>query len=315
MNTEILAGVDIGGTKCAISFGAETQEGNSLEILHKAQFPTVVEDGQASLQKIIGILDAELAAHPEWELVSIGISCGGPLNAQTGKLLGPPNLPNWVDFDVVGPLEARFKVPAALQNDADACALAEWRWGAGRGSRNMIYLTFGTGMGAGLILDGKLYTGAAGLAGEVGHVRMAPDGPIGHGKSGSLEGFCSGGGIAAQGREIGMKGEISARSIAEAAEAGNPKAKEIFLNVGSYLGKGIALLIDILNPELVVIGSIYLRQEHLLREEMLHMIRAEALPDSAEACRVVPAQLGELIGDYAALSVAAQAFAGQGALK
>src|SRR5690606_15592063 len=128
-------------------------------------------------------------------LAAIGISCGGPLDSRRGVILSPPNLPGWDRIPVVEVFQQAFKVPVALQNDANAGALAEWLWGAGRGSHNMIFLTFGTGMGAGLILNGQLYSGTNDLAGEVGHIRLAPDGPVGYGKAGSFEGFCSGGGI------------------------------------------------------------------------------------------------------------------------
>ena len=108
----------------------------------------------------------------------------------------PPNLPDWDNVPLVEMTEKRLGIKTILQNDANACAVAEWKFGAGRGTRNMVFLTFGTGMGAGLILDGRLYSGTNDMAGEVGHIRLAPKGPLGYGKKGSFEGFCSGGGIA-----------------------------------------------------------------------------------------------------------------------
>jgi glucokinase len=211
--------------------------------------------------------------------------------------------------------------PAHLQNDANACALAEWRWGAGRGSRNMIFLTFGTGMGAGLILDGRLYAGTNGMAGEAGHIRLEADGPVGYGKSGSFEGFCSGGGIArlasaaaermlAQGpgplfcRSAADLGGITAETVASAAHRGDPAALEVFETAGKSLGRGLAVLVDLFNPQRIVIGSIYVRQQDLLEPSMLAELEKEALPQALSVCRVLPAGLGENLGNLASLSVA-----------
>jgi glucokinase len=181
----------------------------------------------------------------------------------------------------------------------------------------MAFLTFGTGLGAGLILNGKLYSGSCGMAGECGHIRLDDDGPVGYGKRGSFEGFCSGGGIAQLGRMYAEKNlplswckttddmkDISAKSIAEAANAGDPTALAVYAESGRRLGYGLSILIDLLNLERIVIGSVFQRSENLLRPEMEKVIAREALPQSREACQIVPAQLKENIGDIAALSVA-----------
>jgi len=210
-----------------------------------------------------------------------------------------------------------------VQNDANACALAEWMMGAGRGTKNMIFLTFGTGMGAGLILNGQLYTGTNDLGGEVGHMRMAEEGPVGFGKAGSFEGFCSGGGIAKlagilvskrlqAGRRVDfcpsedLIGNITAKTVFEAAIAGDPVASEIVGISTSYLGKGLAILIDILNPECIVIGSIYTRNEELLKPYIEKILEIKAIPAAHRVCEIRPALLGDQIGDYAALCVAMQ---------
>lgn len=180
----------------------------------------------------------------------------------------------------------------------------------------MIFLTFGTGLGAGLILDGKLYSGTNDNAGEVGHIRLEDDGPEGYNKKGSFEGFCSGGGIAKLGEiytEKAIKngivpsfagGKISAKTIAEAADNGDETAIEIYKVCGEKLGKGLAVLIDILNPERIVIGSIFARSENLLWQYAKEVIDNEALTVSASVCEVVPATFGDKVGDYAAIGVA-----------
>jgi glucokinase len=212
-------------------------------------------------------------------------------------------------------------MPALLQNDANACALAEWRWGAAKGFGNAVFLTFGTGMGAGLILGGRLYSGTCSMAGEVGHIRLAEDGPEGYGKAGSFEGFCSGGGIARLARSMALErlnaggkaafcegiddlGRIDARRVAEAARAGDPLAAEVYRISGRFLGRGLSVIIDILNPEVIVIGSIFARCMDLLWPEAQSMLARESLSLSAGACRVLPSMLGETIGDLAALAVA-----------
>jgi glucokinase len=199
----------------------------------------------------------------------------------------------------------QFGGDAHLMNDANAGALAEWQFGAGRGARNMIFLTHGTGMGAGLILDGRLYEGTTGDAGEVGHIRLADTGPVGYGKPGSFEGFCSGGGIAqlARGQLPGMD-LPTARDVAKAAAEGVHEAVEILAESGRRLGQALALLIDILNPELIVLGSIYCRAGNLLEPAMRKALTREALEGPRNACRIVPASLGERLGTVAAVAVA-----------
>lgn len=318
-----MTGIDIGGTKCAISFACLDEE--KIKFLDKVRMDTEREDFARAVKEFIRVIRLKLNENPKWRLCSIGISCGGPLDAQEGLILSPPNLPKWERADIFTPLKRAFGVPVMIQNDADACALAEWRMGAGKGCQNMIFLTFGTGMGAGLILNGRLYSGTNNLAGEVGHIRLAEEGPVGYGKGGSFEGFCSGGGIADLGRKRAGEAldagkpplfcpgredlpRISAKSIAEAMEQGDALAAEIFDTVGEYLGRGISLLVDILNPERIIIGSIYARQREALEKRMLEVVEAEALRASTRVCRILPASLGEQIGDYAAVSVGIKAY-------
>ncbi|SDX70025.1 ROK family protein [Paenibacillus sp. CF384] len=315
------AGFDIGGTKCAVTLGhAAGAAGEQIELVDKAAFSTE-STPEATLDKLTAQLELLLNRHPaeRERLKAIGISCGGPLDSRNGLILSPPNLPNWDRVDVITPIKQHFGVPVGLQNDANACALAEWQWGAGQGTRNMIFLTFGTGMGAGLILDGRLYTGTNDNAGEVGHIRLAEVGPVGYNKAGSFEGFCSGGGIArlaqskvterlAAGQDLPSfyrpPHEITTKAVAEAARQGDPQALQIFGEVGRMLGRGIAVLIDIINPQRIVIGSIYARQQELLDPYLFEELRREALSGSAAICEIVPAGLGDHVGDYAALSVA-----------
>lgn len=278
-------GIDIGGTKCAVTRGSGTR------IDEKIRFDTTGRD-----ETLARIFDAAERLMTR-DVTAVGVSCGGPLDAKRGVILSPPNLPDWDDVHITEMLRNRFGVSAYLCNDADACALAEWRYGAGAGTESMIFLTFGTGIGAGLILNGRLYSGACGMAGEIGHVSLYEDGHIGYNKRGSVEGYCSGGGIA-------QYGKGSARELGVRAEAGDAEAVSIYERVGSDLGKTLAILVDILNPEAVVIGSIYIRSREFIEPSMRRSLEKYALAQSVAAVRIVPAALGESLGDTAALCVA-----------
>jgi glucokinase len=310
-------GVDVGGTKIALTAGRADRD--AVTIRQKRQFATIAGGPDKNVERIAEILSAY--AREYGPPAAVGVSCGGPLDAEKGVILGPPNLPGWDEVPISALLRERLRAPVVLENDADACALAEYRYGAGRGTKNMIFLTFGTGLGAGLILDGRLYRGSTGGAGEAGHIRLAARGPVGYFKAGSFEGFCSGGGLRQLGRtqlrraaangtatawaRAQLRSEtFSAKDIAEAAYAGDPVALRIMALCGRRLGEGLAILIDVLNPERIVIGSIYARCGDLLERAMRESLEKEALPGNARACEVVPAALGEHVGDYAALCAA-----------
>jgi len=302
-------GIDIGGTKCAVVYGDENGRIISKERFDTTNVKDTLENIFSSVAKL-GIAKA------------IGISCGGPLDSGRGVILSPPNLPGWDEIYIVNMIEEKFGIPCAIENDANACALAEYNFGAGKGCRNMVFFTFGTGLGAGLILDGKLYRGTNGMAGEAGHIRLSDFGPVGYGKAGSFEGFCSGNGIAQIGmtkaREILQQGketafcksfeelnQITAKKIADCAKEGDELSKEIYRICGRKMGLGLSIIADILNPERIVLGSIYPRCKDLLEDSIYEVVKEETLSYSFEVCKVVPAKLGEEIGDYAALAVAA----------
>lgn len=312
-------GIDIGGTKCAVCLGECT--GEHVELLYKcAPRPTAAVSPREMVRLLAEDTRACMACSPE-PPAGIGISCGGPLNSRTGRILSPPNLPGWDDLPIVDALRALTGLPAWLCNDANACALAEWRFGAGRGCSSMLFLTFGTGLGAGLILDGRLYAGASDMAGELGHIRLSEYGPAGYGKIGSFEGFCSGGGIAQLARMFLLRelqqgnkpplcptvdrlDAVTAADVGRAAQAGDPLALEILQTCGEQLGRGLSIVIDLLNPERIVIGSIFARCKDQLWPAAERVIAAETLPAARAACTVVPSALSEAIGDIAALTVA-----------
>ena len=318
MKTNII-GVDVGGTKCAVTYGQK--EGFELHIREKIRFATT--DVDETIANIVRAVDDVMRKNglTAGNTAATGVSCGGPLDSRTGVVMSPPNLPGWDNIPIVKLLGDRFGIRTGIHNDANACALAEWKFGAGIGARNMAFLTFGTGLGAGLILDGKLYAGTNDNAGELGHIRLSDFGPVGYGKCGSFEGFASGGEIAQLARfkvsekhQMGQRvswcapgqlDEITARDVADAAAAGDELALEIYRISATYLGRGLAIVIDLINPEVIVIGGIYTRNREMMEPFVLREIEREALSHARRVCSIHPAALGEQIGDYAALSVAA----------
>jgi glucokinase len=318
MAEKYFIGIDIGGTKSAVILLSDKGEA-----IAKEQFPTDTGTGawRDTLDRMTDLIDRFLDIEPA---AAIGVSCGGPLNSQKGVILSPPNLPGWDDVPVVDIFREKFRLPVALENDANAGALAEWQFGAGRGTKNMIFLTFGTGLGAGLILDGRLYKGTNDYGGETGHIRLEDDGPIGYHKRGSFEGFCSGTGLAQlmavellcqieeKGKDFVLQnyrspGDVTGRDVVEWAKEGDALALSVVHKCGQYFGKGLSVLIDLLNPEKIVVGSMGVRLGDLLFKPARMVIEREAIPEAAEVCDIVPAELGECIGEYAALCVAKQA--------
>jgi glucokinase len=315
-------GVDIGGTKTAVVLSSGLPE-----VVARVEFATEPERGPGpAIEAIKAGVHKLLAGSggPKAGLAGIGVSCGSPLDPIAGVIQSPPNLANWIDVPIVEILAREFGCPVSLENDANAGAVAEHRFGAGQGYRHMVFLTMGTGLGAGIIIDGRLYQGATDSAGEIGHVRLTRTGPVGYRKAGSVEGWASGGGMAqvaerelSAARRAGRSsvllesvGRVTARDVAAAAQAGDKVALRITAICGRKLGETLAILVDVLNPECIVIGGLAMRFGELVLAPARRWMKKEALGSSAEVCRVVPAQLGERIGDVAALCVAMDAARG-----
>lgn len=317
-------GLDIGGTKCAVLLAKLNQ---GIEILDKIRFDTHAERGfQQAYDRLCAEMENILARNGlDFSRVrAIGISCGGPLDSRRGVIICPPNLPGWENIPLPEMLKQKYGVDAFIQNDANACALVEWKMGAGRGTRDMIFLTMGTGMGAGVIAEGQLLRGHNDMGGEIGHLRLTEDGPVGFYKAGSFEGYTSGGGIGRQAVELTEKlvaegnppawirdghsmDEVTAKLMADYAHAGDAQAQAFYAEIGRMLGRGIALLVDAFNPECIVIGSVFVRCEDLLRKSMEAELKKEAIPYSLQDLRVVPASTGESLGDFAGIMVALHA--------
>jgi glucokinase len=301
--------VDVGGTKTAVIISVRPPE-----TLGRIEFATLPDQGpERALQLIVESARSLLTQH-SLGVKAVGVSCGSPLDRVKGIIQAPPNLSTWIDVPIRQWMEEAFDAPCRVENDANAGAVAEHRFGAGVGTDHMVFLTLGTGLGAGIIANGRLYLGANGDAGEIGHVRLSPGGPVGYHKAGSIEGWSSGGGIAQlaarvlarPGRSSSLHAveNVTARDVGLAAQAGDAVARSILRRSGERLGQTLAMLLDVLNPQRIVLGGLAWRMGEPLLEPMRRMMEREALPQTLRACEVVPAALGEKIGDVAATCVA-----------
>ena len=300
LDGDLILGLDVGGTKTAVVVG--TRGG---EVRRRRAFPSGAERGfEAMWGDIAAGAGEALAAEPG--IGAIGVSIGGPMDPYEGVILGPPHLPGWERVPLRALIEERFSLPAYVEHDAKTGALAEWMFGAGRGTDNMVFLTAGTGLGGGIIADGRLLRGAASAAGECGHWRIAADGPLMFGKRGTWEGYASGAGMAALARERFPKRfpAASAVELADLARAGDREARAVIAESAEALGRGLALLVDLLAPEVIALGTLARHMRDIWLEPAIEVMQSEALAESAARCRVVPAALGDALGDVAALCAA-----------
>ena len=304
-----ILGLDIGGTKTACVEG--TDDGRILQRVEwatKAErpfdevFPQFVDQVQAVFA---------IAKRAGRDPVALSVSIGGPLRIEEGFLINPPHLPGWHQT----PLKARLMkaFPSLLvyvEHDGNAGALAEFHFGVGKSRpelKHLIFLTFGTGIGAGFIVNGQILRGATDTAGEVGHWRLAEDGPLGFGKRGSWESFASGAGLvelAAQMFPARWTPATPISSLVRAMVENDGEALEVAEVAGTWMGRGLALLIDALNPQVIVFGSLGVVLGERIFAPARKVIAAEALPQAAAVCELLPAALGKDIGDVAALMAA-----------
>ncbi len=319
MTNDVIAAIDIGGTKIAL--GLSDLEGRPA--LPFRRFPTDVARGP---HRILGQALDELGKMVEeagGRVAAVGVGCGGPLNRRRGLILSPANLPGWDEFPIVELVRSRLDVPLLLDNDANAAALAEHEYGAGRGAENMVYMTISTGIGGGVILGGRLIHGVGDAAGEVGHMIVRPGGaPCGCGSRGCLETICSGTSIARRAAERladgarssvlleggGLK-EITAKAVAEAARAGDAVASEVWDETIEYLALGVGNVIAAFAPEAVVLGGGVSTAGEQLLGPLRRRVYESVKIAPVEEVRIVQAALGGDSGVYGALILGRQALA------
>ncbi len=307
--------LDIGGTKLAV--GVVTGDGRPRGFLSE---PTRSEEGpDAVLRRLfdLGARSVELARDEgvTAPIGAVGISCGGPLDARNGILLGPLHLPGWLRVPIVDLASAEFGVPATLENDASAAALGEYRFGAGRGTETMLYLTVSTGVGGGAVLNGRLHRGAAGNGGEYGHVTVDPAGPVCLcGRRGCLEILASGTSIArraveeletsAESSALRALATVRAEDVSAAAAAGDALAARVWDRTVEALVSAITDLVNVFEPDAVILGGGVTRSGALLLDPVRSGVLAAAMAPAAAAVRIELARLGDHVGVVGAAAIA-----------
>lgn len=315
-----LLGMDIGGTKLAVVVA--DRDGR---IIRKERRPTQADRGPGAVVQTLCDMSRSVltqASVDAGKVAGIGVSCGGPLDTSTGIVYSPPNLPDWEAIPLKAWLEEELQMAALIENDANAGALAEWQFGAGRGYRDVVYMTMSTGIGGGLILDGRLYRGPADSAGEVGHMTIVADGPVcGCGKKGCLEALCSGPSIARRARELAMQEpdslmvqmvdgrieDIRSETVMDAARQDDTAALRLVDETARYMAVGIGNIVNVLNPEIIIVGTILVKAQDLLLTPIREYLRRETWERVYDTVQIVPAELGDTVGDMAAIAVIRQA--------
>jgi glucokinase len=294
---------DIGGTKLAAGVVDVTGRVHSFGV----ESTLATEGPESGLARLFDLgrrmVDESGLAWAEIE--AVGIGSGGPLDAARGVLIAPPHLPGWRDVPLTALAEKAFGLPTVLENDATAAAAGEHRYGAGAGTRNMIYLTISTGVGGGIVIDGSLYRGATGNGGELGHVTVDYDGrPCrGCGRRGCLEAYVSGTSIAERGTEAGM-GNVTSADVAAAARAGDPVATRVWDETTDALACGLTSIVNLFEPELVVLGGGVSTTGEQLIGPVRERVRAEAMGASGKAAQIVQSALGNQVGVVGAAAIA-----------
>ncbi|MBT3338485.1 MAG: ROK family protein [Anaerolineae bacterium] len=300
--------VDLGGThiRAASYRRDETRPLKHQKIKTRSKNETLLE-------RILNLIESVI---PEGEIpTAIGIAAPGPLNPRTGVILNTPNIPDWENYPIADKVNARFHIPVYLGNDANLAGLGEWRYGAGQGHENLLYLTISTGIGGGVISDGHLLEGWQGLAGELGHVTVVADGPVcGCGHKGHLEAFSSGTGIARYVEEqleddtvessLRSRAKRTAELIAEAARKGDPLAVSAYERAGKYLGIGVASFLHIFNPSILIFGGGVSQSGELLWTPFRKSLQEHIFnPAYLENLVITPAALGDDAGLLGALAL------------
>ena len=305
---QFIVGIDLGGTN--IAAGAMPTDG-TREIAMRMTSTKAHEGADAVMDRIAAMIEdviaqtsAETGAERS-DFLGVGIGSPGPLDRARGVVIVTPNL-GWRDFPLRDEVSKRVNLPATLDNDANCATLGEWWCGAAKGGRNVVGLTIGTGIGGGLILDGKLYHGASDAAGEIGHTTIDSTGRrCKCGNYGCLEAYASGTAIAARAREVlegdeesmmlgmvdGDLSRLTAATVFEASKKGDAVALEVVRDTAHFLGVGVSNLINIFNPDTFVIAGGVTQAGDLLFDPLRAEVRRRAFKPSVDACRIVPGAL------------------------
>jgi len=315
----LLLGIDIGGTKLALSLG--DAEGKILRRFRRPTDPSGrPEDDVARMADDARQLLAEAGVARD-AVAAVGISAPGPVDVERGELVDPPNLPGWGTVPLVALVEEALGGPVAMENDANAAALAEWRLGAGRGFANVVYLTMSTGIGGGLILDGRLYRGHHSSAGEIGHIPIAGEGGerCACGMPGCFEAYAGGAAWTERLRRTapedsqvtalaGGRAHVTPEHVVAAARAGDAFARREFDGWLDTVARGLATIAFTLAPERIILGTIAVAAgEELCFGPLRERVRARVWPAIADGMDIVPSALGADLADLAGICTALEA--------
>jgi glucokinase len=293
-------GLDIGGTKLAA--GVVDPDGSVSGFVVA---PSEPERGPNDALSRLFDLGRRALAEAGVAVEAVGIGCGGPLDAERGVLIAPLHLAGWENVPVVELAERAFDLRAVLDNDATAAAAGEHSFGAGRGTRDMVYLTISTGVGGGVVLGGRVFRGSTGNGGELGHVTVDWRGREcrGCGRRGCLEAYVSGTSIAERAEEAGIRG-ATASDVADAARLGDPAARQVWRETCEALACGITSIANLFEPELVVVGGGVSRQGEFLLGPVRELVTAQVVGPSDRTVRVVQSAVGDSVGVVGAAAVA-----------
>jgi glucokinase len=287
---DLVIGVDLGGTK--IAAGAIDRRG-AINARRERPTPTSSEEELlAVLDELVEKISAEVGG-----IAALGFGIPSTIDQRSGRAVSSVHVP-LTDLDFRSRMEERFHLPVAIDNDGNAAAIAEWKLGAGAGARDMIMLTLGTGIGGGLILDGKPYRGSVGAGAELGHMVLKYDGPPCLGACpgrGHFEALASGTVADAVARSV-LSSDATGRDLVRLASGGHARAKEALAGLGRILGAGIVTLVNVFNPEVIVIGGGFGEAGELLFGSARDVVAQEALSPGRELVRIVPAKLGAEAG-------------------
>lgn len=292
---------DVGGTN--IRTALVDPQGMVLTVIKR---PTLAQKGKDSMiERLVRMLEdtAKKYGTRLEKVEGIGVGFPGPLDAKKGVVFSPPNLVGWFHVPLKGILEKKLGRPVVIENDANAAALGEYWKGAGRGAKSLVCLTLGTGVGGGIVLDGRVWHGAKGIAGEIGHMTVIRGGRrCNCGNRGCLEAYASSRGIIARMQELLMREKtrrdekITMERIGALAKAGDRQARRTVEDTGVILGIAIANIANILNPEVVVLGGGVSNLGDRLFDPIKEEVKKRALPEAVEGLRIVKAQLGDNAG-------------------
>jgi len=293
-----IIGIDIGGTKIEVTCATE-----SGEILEKIRFET--SSFESPQQAYTELFPEMKRLFDDYSAEAIGIAAPGPVSIKKGVILYPPNLQSWRNVPIVEDIKQEFSQPVFFNQDANAGALAEQYFGAGKGKQHIVYITMSTGIGAGIILNGRLVEGASDMTGEIGHIILEKDGPLGPGKvPGCFEWYCGGVHVEKRVQKAYNDASLTMKDLVEKVRNNEQKALDLWEEMIGYLAQGLNIVLMLLNPEVISLGTIAVHAGDLLMEPLLDKLQPIVWKEAYESCVIAPTPLGEDLGSLGPIAIA-----------